>query len=467
LSQIPFEEKKLMAKINAPVYKNQELEGEVIDLTYQGMGVVKVEDYPIFVVDAVPGEVVKLGVTKVQKNFAFGRVIKRIRESDERNHEVNQAALTTGIAPLANLTYDAQLKFKQNQIQELFKKMHITATIEPTIGMENPIGYRNKAQVPVRKVRGQLTTGFYRRNSHQLVPIEDYYIQDPAIDAAIIVVRDLMRHYQLDAYDEETHTGDIRTIMVRRGYYSHEMMVVIVTRRNKLPVAEMLVEGIKKALPEVTSIIQNVNSEKTNLIMGSKNKTLWGADYITDTLWGKTFEIGPMSFYQVNPQTTEKLYSMAVEKAGLTGEELVIDAYSGIGTISLSVAAKARRVVGVEIVQDAVEDAKRNAKINGIENVEFELGKAEDKMVEWQAAELQPDVIFVDPPRKGLTPELIDAATGMQPTKIVYISCNPATLARDAEHLLANGYQIDGSVQPIDQFPQTTHIETVTVFIKA
>ncbi|AVH74842.1 23S rRNA (uracil(1939)-C(5))-methyltransferase RlmD [Weissella koreensis] len=456
-----------MAKINAPVYKNQELEGEVIDLTYQGMGVVKVEDYPIFVVDAVPGEVVKLGVTKVQKNFAFGRVIKRIRESDERNHEVNQAALTTGIAPLANLTYDAQLKFKQNQIQELFKKMHITATIEPTIGMENPIGYRNKAQVPVRKVRGQLTTGFYRRNSHQLVPIEDYYIQDPAIDAAIIVVRDLMRHYQLDAYDEETHTGDIRTIMVRRGYYSHEMMVVIVTRRNKLPVAEMLVEGIKKALPEVTSIIQNVNSEKTNLIMGSKNKTLWGADYITDTLWGKTFEIGPMSFYQVNPQTTEKLYSMAVEKAGLTGEELVIDAYSGIGTISLSVAAKARRVVGVEIVQDAVEDAKRNAKINGIENVEFELGKAEDKMVEWQAAELQPDVIFVDPPRKGLTPELIDAATGMQPTKIVYISCNPATLARDAEHLLANGYQIDGSVQPIDQFPQTTHIETVTVFIKA
>lgn len=456
-----------MAKINAPVYKNQELEGEVIDLTYQGMGVVKVEDYPIFVVDAVPGEVVKLGVTKVQKNFAFGRVIKRIRESDERNHEVNQAALTTGIAPLANLTYDAQLKFKQNQIQELFKKMHITATIEPTIGMENPIGYRNKAQVPVRKVRGQLTTGFYRRNSHQLVPIEDYYIQDPAIDAAIIVVRDLMRHYQLDAYDEETHTGDIRTIMVRRGYYSHEMMVVIVTRRNKLPVAEMLVEGIKKALPEVTSIIQNVNSEKTNLIMGSKNKTLWGADYITDTLWGKTFEIGPMSFYQVNPQTTEKLYSMAVEKAGLTGEELVIDAYSGIGTISLSVAAKARRVVGVEIVQDAVEDAKRNAKINGIENVEFELGKAEDKMVEWQAAELQPDVIFVDPPRKGLTPELIDAATGMQPTKIVYISCNPATLARDAEHLLANGYQIDGSVQPIDQFPQTTHIETVMVFIKA
>ncbi|QIL50411.1 23S rRNA (uracil(1939)-C(5))-methyltransferase RlmD [Weissella coleopterorum] len=456
-----------MAKINAPVYKNQELEGEVIDLTYQGMGVVKVNDYPIFVVDAVPGEIVQLGVTKVQKNFAFGRVIKRIRESDERNHEVNQAALTTGIAPLANLTYAAQLKFKQKQIQELFKKVHVQAEINPTIGMDNPVGYRNKAQVPVRKVRGQLTTGFYRRNSHQLVPIEDYYIQDPAIDKAIIIVRDLMRHYQLDAYDEEAHTGDIRTIMVRRGYYSHEMMVVIVTRRNKLPVAEMLVEGIKKALPEVTSIIQNVNSDKTNVIMGSKNKTLWGADYITDTLWGKTFEIGPMSFYQVNPQTTESLYSLAVEKAGLTGQELVLDAYSGIGTISLSVAAQARQVIGVEIVPGAVEDAKRNAKINGIENVEFELGKAEEKMVEWQAVELQPDVIFVDPPRKGLTPELIDAATGMQPNKIVYISCNPATLARDAEHLLENGYQIDGPVQPIDQFPQTTHIETVTVFIKA
>ncbi|MDR3242259.1 MAG: 23S rRNA (uracil(1939)-C(5))-methyltransferase RlmD [Lactobacillaceae bacterium] len=455
-----------MAKFKAPVVKNQEFEAEVVDLTYQGMGVVKFEDFPIFVVDAIPGEIIRVGITKVQTNFAFGRVIKRLKESDERNHDVDQAALTTGIAPLANLTYEAQLRFKQNQIQQLFKKVHVDAVVNDTIGMENPVGYRNKAQVPVRVVRGELTTGFYRRNSHILVPIEDYYIQDPEIDKAIIVVRDLLRKYQLDAYDEQTHTGDIRTVMVRRGYYSHEMMVVIVTRRNKLPVAEAIVAGIKAALPEVKSIIQNVNTEKTNVILGKTNKTLWGADYITDTLWGKTFEIGPMSFYQVNPQTTEPLYSMAVEKAGLTGTETVIDAYSGIGTISLSVADKVKSVIGVEIVPGAVADAKRNAKINGISNVEFELGKAEEKMVEWQEADVKPDVIFVDPPRKGLTPELIDAATAMGPEKIVYISCNPATLARDAVQLIEDGYHIDGPVQPIDQFPQTTHIESVTVFVK-
>jgi len=455
-----------MAKFKAPVVKNQEFEAEVVDLTYQGMGVVKFEDFPIFVVDAIPGEIIRVGITKVQTNFAFGRVIKRLKESDERNHDVDQAALTTGIAPLANLTYEAQLRFKQNQIQQLFKKVHVDAVVNDTIGMENPVGYRNKAQVPVRVVRGELTTGFYRRNSHILVPIEDYYIQDPEIDKAIIVVRDLLRKYQLDAYDEQTHTGDIRTVMVRRGYYSHEMMVVIVTRRNKLPVAEAIVAGIKAALPEVKSIIQNVNTEKTNVILGKTNKTLWGADYITDTLWGKTFEIGPMSFYQVNPQTTEPLYSMAVEKAGLTGTETVIDAYSGIGTISLSVADKVKSVIGVEIVPGAVADAKRNAKINGISNVEFELGKAEEKMVEWQEADVKPDVIFVDPPRKGLTPELIDAATAMAPEKIVYISCNPATLARDAVQLIEDGYHIDGPVQPIDQFPQTTHIESVTVFVK-
>lgn len=453
-----------MAKINAPVYKNQEIEGEVVDITYQGMGVVKVDEYPIFVVDAIPGEEVLVGVTKVQKNYAFGRVIKRLKESDLRNHEVNQAALTTGIAPLANLVYPAQLEFKQKQVQELFKKMHLDVEILPTIGMEQHTGYRNKAQVPVREIHGEINTGFYRRNSHNLVPIEDYYIQDPAIDHAIVVVRDLLRKYQLDAYDEQTHRGDIKTIMVRRGYYSHEMMIVIVTRRKKLPVAEALVAGIRAVLPEVTSIIQNVNSEATNVMMGDTNKTLWGADYITDTLLGKTFEIGPLSFYQVNPQSTELLYQLAIDKADLRGDETVIDAYSGIGTISLTVANQVKQVMGVEIVPGAVADAKRNAKINGVENVTFELGKAEEKMQEWQMAELQPDVIFVDPPRKGLAPELIDAAVAMKPDKIVYISCNPATLARDAELLATQGYAIKGPVQPIDQFPQTTHVECVVVF---
>lgn len=448
-------------KKKAPVVKNQEFDATVIDLTYEGNGVVKVDDFPIFVANAVPGEEIRVGITKVAGTYAFGRVIKTLKESADRNKEVDVATLTTGIAPLAHLNYDAQLRFKQNQIQELFKKQHVDVEVSETLGMENPTGYRNKAQIPTRELRGELTTGFFRRGSHNLMPIEDFYIQDPEIDKAIVVIRDILRKYHIPAYNEFEHTGVIRNIMVRRGYYSHEMMVVLVTRSKKVPGAEMIVADIREALPEVKSIIQNVNQEKTNVILGEKNNTLWGKDVITDTLFGKKFVIGPNSFYQVNPQTTETLYQLAADKAGLTGDEEVIDAYSGIGTISLTIADRVKSVLGVEVVPGAVDDAKRNADINGVNNAKFELGKAEEKMVEWHEAGMRPDVIFVDPPRKGLTPELIDAATGMEPEKFVYISCNPATLARDTVQILENGYHIQGPVQPIDQFPQTTHIESV------
>lgn len=453
-------------KKKAPVVKNQEFDATVIDLTYEGNGVVKVDDFPIFVANAVPGEEIRVGITKVAGTYAFGRVIKTLKESADRNKEVDVATLTTGIAPLAHLNYDAQLRFKQNQIQELFKKQHVDVEVSETLGMENPTGYRNKAQIPTRELRGELTTGFFRRGSHNLMPIEDFYIQDPEIDKAIVVIRDILRKYHIPAYNEFEHTGVIRNIMVRRGYYSHEMMVVLVTRSKKVPGAEMIVADIREALPEVKSIIQNVNQEKTNVILGEKNNTLWGKDVITDTLFGKKFVIGPNSFYQVNPQTTETLYQLAADKAGLTGDEEVIDAYSGIGTISLTIADRVKSVLGVEVVPGAVDDAKRNADINGVNNAKFELGKAEEKMVEWHEAGMRPDVIFVDPPRKGLTPELIDAATGMEPEKFVYISCNPATLARDTVQILENGYHIQGPVQPIDQFPQTTHIESVIVFVK-
>ncbi|MCT0041162.1 23S rRNA (uracil(1939)-C(5))-methyltransferase RlmD [Weissella confusa] len=453
-------------KKKAPVVKNQEFDATVIDLTYEGNGVVKVDDFPIFVPNAVPGEEIRVGITKVAGTYAFGRVVKTLKESEDRNKDVDVATLTTGIAPLAHLKYDAQLRFKQNQIQELFKKQHVDVEVSETLGMENPTGYRNKAQIPTRELRGELTTGFFRRGSHNLMPIEDFYIQDPEIDKAIVVIRDILRKYHIPAYNEFEHTGVIRNIMVRRGYYSHEMMVVLVTRSKKLPGAEMIVEEIREALPEVKSIIQNVNQEKTNVILGEKNNTLWGKNVITDTLFGKKFAIGPNSFYQVNPQTTETLYQLAADKAGLNGDEEVIDAYSGIGTISLTIADRVKSVLGVEIVPGAVDDAKRNADINGVTNAKFELGKAEEKMVEWHDAGMRPDVIFVDPPRKGLTPELIDAATGMEPEKFVYISCNPATLARDTVQILENGYHIEGPVQPIDQFPQTTHIESITVFIK-
>ncbi|QBO35549.1 23S rRNA (uracil(1939)-C(5))-methyltransferase RlmD [Periweissella cryptocerci] len=455
-----------MSKKYAPVKKNDQFEADIIDLTYQGMGVAKIEDFPVFVANAIPGEKVRVGVTKVASSYAFGRVVKLLQESPDRNNDIDNTVITTGIAPLANLKYPAQLKYKQTQIEQLLKKQHIDATVAETLGMENPVGYRNKAQVPVREIKGQLETGFYRRNSHNLVPIEDYFIQDPEIDKALVVIRDILRKYHLSAYDENEHRGVLRTVMVRRGYYSHEMMVVLVTRSKKLPMDTVVVDEIRKALPEVKSIVQNVNPDKTNVIMGETNNVLWGNKVIFDTLLGLKFAIGPNSFYQVNPQTTEKLYTLAAEKADLKGDEIVIDAYSGIGTISLTIAKHVKQVYGVEIVPGAVDDAKRNADMNGIKNTKFVLGKAEEQMVKWAAEGLKPDVIFVDPPRKGLTPELIEAATTMQPKKIVYVSCNPATLARDLDEFILAGYHIDGPVQPVDQFPQTTHIESITVLVK-
>lgn len=455
-----------MSKKNVPVAKNQQFDVEIFDLTYLGMGVAKVEDFPIFVANAVPGETVKIGITKVASSYAFGRVIKVLVASEQRNNDVDANLVTTGIAPLANLKYPAQLKFKQQQVESLLVKQHLDIPVAETIGMENPWGYRNKAQVPVREIKGQLETGFYRRNSHNLVPIEDYFIQDPEIDKAIVIVRDLLRKYHIAAYDEVNHRGVIRTVMVRRGYYSHEMMVVLVTKSRKLPMQEVLVDEIRAALPEVTSIVQNVNPDKTNVIMGEKNNILWGNKVIFDTLLGLKFAIGPNSFYQVNPQTTETLYTLAAEKAELKGDEVVIDAYSGIGTISLTVAPKVKQVYGVEIVPGAIDDAKRNADMNGIKNVKFTLGKAEEQMVKWAEEDLKPDVIFVDPPRKGLTSELISAAVEMTPEKIVYISCNPATLTRDLEEFSQLGYVVKGSIQPVDQFPQTTHVESIAVLVK-
>ncbi|CAM3093249.1 23S rRNA (uracil(1939)-C(5))-methyltransferase RlmD [Leuconostoc rapi] len=459
-----------MAKANrvyktaVPVTKNQEIEGEVIDITYQGMGVVKIDNFPIFVIDAIPGEVIKVGITKVLKNYAFGRVVSRIQESENRAEHVDKVAITTGIAPLANLKYDAQLAFKQHQIEQMFKKVNVSVEVKPTIGMADPTKYRNKAQVPVQLINGRLETGFYRRGSHKLVPVEDFYIQDPKVDEAVTVTRDILRDLGLSAYDEETNKGVVRHIMARRGYYSHELMVVIITNTKRLPEEQEIATRLQAKLPELKSFIHNINNHDTNVIMGQWNETIWGADEIHDQLMGKDFVIGPNSFYQVNPQTTATLYTLAAEKAGLKKTDTVVDAYSGIGTITLSIADKVKKIYGVEVVEGAVEDAEKNAKNNHIDNVEFVTADAPEQMVKWAEDGLKPNVVFVDPPRKGLTAELISAVSAMKPETFVYISCNPATLARDAVQILAEGFEIDGAVQPLDQFPQTTHVESITVF---
>lgn len=456
------EEKNMGNK--APVNKNEKLTVTIEDLTYQGMGVAKVEHYPLFIENALPTERVKVHVLKAAKNYGFAKVIERLSTSEQRVEVTENQYLQTGIAPLQHLNYEAQLEFKRTQIVELLSKVHLEGIkVAPTIGMTEPYHYRNKAQVPVRAVNGKLETGFFKKNSHTFVPLEDFLIQDKRIDEVIKEVRDILREFNIEAYDERKHNGVIRHIMVRRGYYTHEVMVVLVTRSKRLPMQEQIVEAIQAKCPDVCSIIQNVNQASTNVILGKQDKLLAGKEHIKDQLNGITFNISAHSFYQVNPLQTEKLYKAVVEGANLTGKETVIDAYCGIGTISLTLAAKAAKVYGVEIVPEAVIDAKLNAAANEIENVQFETGSAEEWMQKWEEQEIKPNVIVVDPPRKGLAESLIESAVKMGPDKIVYVSCNPATLVRDLQLFLEKGFTVAQPIQPVDQFPQTVHVESVTV----
>jgi 23S rRNA (uracil1939-C5)-methyltransferase len=460
-AEIEQEFRRYYMKFTAPVTKNQTLQATIQDLTYEGLGVAKVDHYPLFVENALPGEAVTLQVTKIGKNFGYARVTDWQSKSPDRVELPNQAYRQTGIAPLGHLAYPAQLKFKQHQIEMQFERNQLAVPVKATLGMADPTGYRNKAQVPVREIKGELETGFYRKRSHQVMPLTDFYIQDPEIDKAIVKVRDLLRQYHVVPYDEKRHQGVIRNIMVRRGYYSHELMVILITRVADFPQKDALVAAIVSALPETVSVIQSVNAKQTNVILGPTTKKLFGKSFLRDQLLGLTFDISAQSFYQVNPQQTEKLYQAAIEAAGLTGTETVIDAYCGIGTISLALAQHAKYVYGIEVVPAAVADAKRNAKLNDIRNTKFSLGQAERVMQEWAKDGQQPDVLVVDPPRKGLAPEFIAAVGEMKPKRMVYVSCNPATLARDLAALQALGYHA-ASTQPVDMFPQTTSIESVT-----
>lgn len=428
------------------------------------MGVAKIDGYPLFIENALPGERVEVLVVKAGNKFGYGKVEKWLTESPDRQPLKDNRLLRTGIAPLAHLNYEQQLLFKQKQVENVMSKIAKMPEVNilPTIPMENPIGYRNKAQIPVRRIDGRLATGFYKKNSHELVEIEDYYIQDPAIDEAIKRVRDILQRFQVRGYNEAKNEGQIRHIIIRRGHYSHEMMVVLVTRKEKFFKGKEIASIIHEELPEVVSVVQNINEEKTNVILGDKEKVLYGRSYIEDQLLGKTYRISSKSFYQVNTEQTEKLYQTAIEFAALQKEDTVIDAYSGIGTIGLSLADKVKEVYGMELVPEAIEDAQFNALTNKIENAHYEVGKAETVMKKWQDKGIKPSVIVVDPPRKGLDARFIASAIDMEPAKLVYISCNPATFARDAKLFAESGYEVK-KVQPVDLFPQTHHVELVAL----
>lgn len=447
--------------------KNDIVEVEIVDLTHEGAGVAKVNGFVFFVDNALPGEVIKMRVLKLKKNIGFGKVEEHVTLSPNRNQDIDATYLRSGIADFGHMTYEEQLKFKRKQVVDnLYKTAGISdVEVAETLGMETPYAYRNKAQVPVRRVKGQLETGFYRKNSHDLIPIEDFLIQDKEIDKLIVFVRDLLRRYDLKPYDEKEQTGLIRHLVVRRGHYSGQMMLVFVTTRPKIFRIDQVIAKITEAFPSVVSIIQNINDKNTNAIFGKEFRTLYGQDTITDSMLGNDYEISAQSFYQVNTEMAEKLYQTAIDFSDLNSDSIVIDAYSGIGTIGLSFAKQVKEVYGVEVIETAVEDAKKNAERNGITNAHYVADSAENAMAKWSKDGIKPDVIIVDPPRKGLTESFIKASVAMQPEKITYVSCNPATMARDIKLYQELGYELK-KVQPVDLFPQTHHVETVALLSK-
>jgi len=449
-----------------PVQKNDYIDVEFEDLTHDGAGVAKVEGYPIFVQGGLPGEKANIKIIKVNKGYGIGRLIQLVERSHFRVEIAKEDSHKYGGCQIQHISYEGQLKFKENQVRQVLSRIGKLedVNVHPVLGMEHPWQYRNKAQVPVGEKDGKLISGFFKPRSHEIVDTNESLIQLAEVDEAIQAVKEVCRELGVKAYNEETHKGDLRHIMARYAKQTGELMVVLITRTADLPSRNKLVEEIVSRLPKVKSIIHNINSKRTNVIMGDKTKVLWGNEVIYDYIGDVKFAISALSFYQVNPDQTKVLYDKALEYAELNGDETVMDAYCGIGTISLFLAQKAKKVYGVEIVPEAIEDAQRNAELNAITNAEFAVGKAEEVIPKWYEQGIRADVLVVDPPRKGCDEALLQTIIEMKPNKVVYVSCNPATLARDLRILEDGGYKTV-EVQPVDMFPQTTHVEAVAKLV--
>src|SRR5690625_326612 len=452
-----------MSKQQAPVKKNETVQLTIEDLTHEGNGVGKVDGYPIFIPLGLPGEKADVKVIKVNKRFAYGKLLHTHKASPERVTAPCNVFYKCGGCQLQHMSYDMQLEMKRNQVLNVMQKIaHLgTVPVHPVLGMEDPWRYRNKIQIPVGEKGGELITGFYQQRSHRIIDdMDTCVIQNELGDRMVEAVRRIATDLGIEAYDEKNHHGVLRHIIVRTAFGTNDTMIILITRTEKLPQQDELIKQLTESYPAIKSIIHNVNKEKTNVIMGKKLRTLFGEDYIYDSIGELTFKISPRSFYQVNPVQTKVLYDKALEYADVGADDIVIDAYCGIGTISLFLAQQAKKVYGVEIVPEAIRDAKENARLNGITNTEFVVGAAEKVMPWWTAQGLKPDVIVVDPPRKGCDETLLQAMIDMQPKRIVYVSCNPSTLARDLRILEDGGYETK-EVQPVDMFAQTTHIESV------
>ncbi|UVI33543.1 23S rRNA (uracil(1939)-C(5))-methyltransferase RlmD [Paenibacillus spongiae] len=493
--------------MSVPVSKNDEVIVDIVGLTHEGEGVGRVDGFTLFVQGALPGEQVRAKVLKVKKQYGYAKLLELVAASGDRVEAPCPIYKQCGGCQLQHMDYAAQLRWKRQHVVDNLERIgkirvaggepaeedeagsnaqagRVETTgvvVHPTIGMDEPWRYRNKAQVPMGMGMGsssgpaasetigaagaaQLIGGFYARGSHRIIDMDACLIQHERNDEVVARIKAIGRELGITAYDEETGRGLLRHVMTRVGFITGETMVVLITNGQRIPQVERWVERIRQSVPGVTSIVQNVNTRKTNVIFGDVTRVLWGSEVIYDELDGIRFAISARSFYQVNPLQTVALYRKAVEYAELTGTENVIDAYCGIGTISLLLARQAGHVYGVEIVPEAIEDARRNAALNGIANADFEAGAAEVVIPRWRKEGIVPDVIVVDPPRKGCDAELLETILAMKPKRVVYVSCNPSTLARDLRVLEDGGYRTV-EAQPVDMFPHTVHVEAVVSLV--
>ena len=459
--------------------KNDIVTVEITDIGVSGEGIGHVDGYTLFIKDAVIGDVVEAKVMKAKKNYGYARLMKVITPSEYRVEPKCAFARRCGGCQIQEMSYDRQLVFKDQKIRGNleriggFTKDQIDTVMQPVVGMEHPFGYRNKAQFPFGTDKeGNPITGFYAGRTHDIIANTDCALGVEQNKEILEIILQYMRENKIKSYDEKTGKGLIRHALIRYGFKTKEIMVCLVVNGKKLPKAERLIEKLIQ-IEGMTSITISPNTRRDNVIMGDSYEILWGQGYITDYIGNVKYQISPLSFYQVNPVQTEKLYGLALEYADLKGDETVWDLYCGIGTISLFLAQKAKQVYGVEIVSQAIDDAKENAKINAIDNAEFFVGKAEEVLPEYYAEyerehngeTAHADVIVVDPPRKGCDETLLETIVKMQPEKVVYVSCDSATLARDLKYLCANGYEIK-MCRGVDQFPQSVHVETVVLLSK-
>lgn len=443
---------------------------KIDSLGYEGEGVAKIDNYPIFIVGALPGEDVKIKITKCKKNYAFGKLIEIIHTSEKRQKPECEYFEKCGGCSLMHLKYSDQTDFKFERVKDCIKKIGglDDSIVKHTLGMDNGYEYRNKVQFQADLVDDEILIGFYSEKSHEVINMNKCLIQDKDTEEIIKVIRSWMKKHNIMPAKKNRIFNDkglIRHIVIRKGFKTKEIMIVLVTMDKKIPSVQELIEDLNNNVNGIKSIVQNINNKNTNWVMGEKCNTLYGEDNICDYISQYKFNISPLSFFQVNPYQTEVLYNKALEYAALTGNEVVFDAYCGTGTITLFLSQKAKKVYGVEIIEQAIENAKVNAKLNKVNNVEFFVGKSEEVIPDLINKGIVPDVIVVDPPRKGCDVKLLEAIGKAEPKKIVYVSCDPSTLARDLKYMNSVGYNTV-EVQPVDMFPQSKHVESVALLVK-